>query len=254
MGRTFLAAQRFDVGRISPCGTTAIEALSGANAGCAAGRDDPDDEDYPAVPLLRPLSVEIGSTTINTTSYAFRPPLVAAMVHGDRRRRRPCRGWQACQPTQKRVTRFKLPSDTVKLVDRLYYLLQPSLETLIQEGDLRFPFRPFPYQLEGVAFLYPRVAAVLADEMGLGKTMQAITAVRLLLHAGEIRSALVLVCPKPLVSNWQREFGQWAPEVPLAAEDQPKRERQWRLADVPVKIANYELLMRDREINRSHAP
>ena len=48
----------------------------------------------------------------------------------------------------------------------------------------RFPFQPFPYQFEGVAFLYPRYAAILADEMGLGKTMQAITAIRLLLHAG----------------------------------------------------------------------
>ena len=47
---------------------------------------------------------------------------------------------------------------------------------------------PFPFQFEGVAFLYPRHAAVLADEMGLGKTMQAITAIRLLLRRGEVQS------------------------------------------------------------------
>jgi SNF2 family DNA or RNA helicase len=111
------------------------------------------------------------------------------------------------------------------------------------------PFQPFPFQFEGIAFLYPRHAAVLADEMGLGKTMQAATAIRLLLRRGEVRSVL-LVCPKPLVTNWQREFNQWAPEVPLLVieGEQVKRSWQWQLADVPVRIANYELLLRDREV------
>ncbi len=146
------------------------------------------------------------------------------------------------------LTRFKPPADLVKLEDRLYYVLQPALETLLGDGALSFPFHPFPYQMEGVAFMYPRVAAVLADEMGLGKTMQAITSIRLLLHAGELRSVL-LVCPKPLVTNWKREFAQWAPEIPLTVieGDQAKRQWQWQLADAPVKIANYELLQRDRQ-------
>ena len=114
---------------------------------------------------------------------------------------------------------------------------------MITGGALSFPFHPFAYQLEGVAFLYPRAAAILADEMGLGKTMQAITAVRLLLHTGELRSVL-LVCPKPLVTTWQREFARWAAEIPIMAieGDQAKRSWQWKLSDAPVKIANYELL------------
>ena len=66
---------------------------------------------------------------------------------------------------------------------------------LLASGDLSMPFEPFPYQFEGVGFLYPRYSAILADEMGLGKTMQAITAMRLLLRAGEI-SRILLVCPK----------------------------------------------------------
>jgi SNF2 family DNA or RNA helicase len=148
-----------------------------------------------------------------------------------------------------RPTRIKPPPDTIKLEDRLYYMLQPPLETLLGAESLAFPFRPFPYQFEGVAFLYPRVAAVLADEMGLGKTMQAITAVRMLLHAREI-SAVLLVCPKPLVTNWQREFALWAPELPITVieGDQARRRWQWQLADAPVKISNYELLQRDRDL------
>ncbi len=83
---------------------------------------------------------------------------------------------------------------------------------------MTFPVQPFPYQFEGVAFLYPRHAAILADEMGLGKTMQAITAIRLLLHARRDCDSVLLVCPKPLVTNWQREFAMWAPEVPVMVD------------------------------------
>lgn len=150
--------------------------------------------------------------------------------------------------TRGKRTRIKPPSDIVKLQDRLFYLLQPPLDLLVSSGQLNFPFEPFPYQLDGIAFLFPRYAAVLADEMGLGKTMQAISTIRLLLCSGQARSVL-LVCPKPLVSNWLREFSVWAPEIPVVAIEgnAAKRELAWRSPEIPVKIANYELLMRDRE-------
>jgi len=146
------------------------------------------------------------------------------------------------------TTRIRPPRDVIKLEDRLHYVLQPSLEALLVERALGFPFAPFPYQCEGVAFLYPRHAAILADEMGLGKTMQAITTIRLLLHRREIRRVLV-VCPKPLVTNWRRELAEWAPEVPVTVieGDGARRRWQWSLADAPIRIANYELLHRDRD-------
>ncbi len=148
-----------------------------------------------------------------------------------------------------KLTRIRPPADVVKIEDRLFYLLQPPLELLVGSEELEFPFEPFPYQLDGIAFLFPRYAAVLADEMGLGKTMQAISAVRLLLCSGEVRSIL-LICPKPLVSNWLREFSVWAPEIPVAAIQGTAATRlyQWTSPDIAVKIANYELLMRDKDI------
>lgn len=151
-------------------------------------------------------------------------------------------------PADSRYTRLKPPKDLIKLEDRLRLLLQPPLESLLAASELRFPFRPFHFQLDGIAFLYPRHQAVLADEMGLGKTMQAITAVRLLIHHGELRRVL-LVCPKPLVSNWQREFTRWAPEIPLTTiEGNPtRRQWQWRSSNDAVTIANYETVMRDRD-------
>lgn len=152
-----------------------------------------------------------------------------------------------------RPIRVRAPNDVIKLKDRLYYALQPPLESAFSTNSLEFPFRPFPYQWEGVAFLYPRHAAMLADEMGLGKTMQAITSIRLLVFTREIRNVL-LVCPKPLVSNWQREFAQWAPELSVTTIEgnRQRREWLWKVPEQPVKIANYELVARDQPILCDH--
>ncbi len=149
----------------------------------------------------------------------------------------------------RRRTRLAPPGDVVKLSERFFYLLQPDLETMLHAGRLEFPRRPFPFQLDGMAFLMPRHSAVLADEMGLGKSMQAISSIRLLVRGGEARRVLV-ACPKGLVSNWARELADWAPELVVAVvEGDPQRRRwQWSLADVPVKLANYEVLVRDREL------
>jgi SNF2 family DNA or RNA helicase len=145
-------------------------------------------------------------------------------------------------------TRIRPPRDLVRLEDRLRLLLQPPLESLLSAESLKFPFQPFSFQLDGIAFLFPRHRAVLADEMGLGKTMQAVTAIRLLAHQGEVRRVL-LVCPKPLVTNWQREFAQWAPEIPVTAIEGGPSRRQWlwRTGSDVVRIANYETVVRDRD-------
>ena len=154
------------------------------------------------------------------------------------------------EETPKHYTRFCVPKDAIKLKDRLNFLLQPPLEVIFGQPTLEMPHEPFPYQLTGISFLYGAHHAILADEMGLGKTMQAITTIRMLLHQGDIRNIL-LVCPKPLVTNWQREFALWAPEVPVQViEGNPERRKhlwQRHFDKIPVRIANYELLNRDLE-------
>lgn len=151
------------------------------------------------------------------------------------------------KPSEQR-TRVRPPRDVVKLEDRLFYLLQPPLEQVFSNESLSFPFRPFPYQFDGIAFLYPRNEAVIADEMGLGKTMQTIVAMRLLANQGHLRRILV-VCPKPLVTNWQREIALWAPELPVSTIEgkQARRHWLWENADAGVLIVNYESLVRDHE-------
>ena len=200
------------------------------------------------ITLAAPDSLPVRLTKLTTTASGFLFPQVgeATSTNDVQRsgRRTPKRKF-----AKLKRHRIKPPNDVVKLQDRLYYLLQPPLDLLVGSGQLSFPFAPFAYQLDGIAFLFPRYAAVLADEMGLGKTMQAISTIRLLLCSGEVRSVL-LVCPKPLVTNWLKEFSVWAPEIPVAAIEgnAAKRQFQWQSPEIPVKVANYELLMRDRDI------
>ncbi len=147
---------------------------------------------------------------------------------------------------RKQVTRLKPPSNALSLEDRLFYLLQPPLQTWLAGQELIMPFEPFPFQYEGIAWLFSHDAALLADEMGLGKTMQTITALRLLIRSGQVRKVL-LVCPKPLLPNWQREFKNWAEELPFVVieGDTERRKLTWTMPGVPILIANYELLVRD---------
>ena len=143
-------------------------------------------------------------------------------------------------------TRLKPPSNALSLEDRLFYLLQPPLQTWLAGQELIMPFEPFPFQYEGIAWLFSHDAALLADEMGLGKTMQTITALRLLVRSGQVRKVL-LICPKPLLPNWQREFRTWAEELPFVVVegDTDRRKLTWTMPGVPILIANYELVVRD---------
>ena len=99
------------------------------------------------------------------------------------------------------------------------------------------------YQRTGVEWLAGRSAAVLADDMGLGKTAQAITALRFTFHEQPQNTALVL-CPKQLMANWERELARWAPELSYVRLSPASRLRSqaWRglFNRAHVLITNYE--------------
>ncbi len=147
---------------------------------------------------------------------------------------------------RKKTTKIKPPSNALSVEDRLFYVLQPPLETWLRGQELIMPFEPYPYQYDGIGWLFSQQSALLADEMGLGKTMQMITAMRLLLRAGKVRRAL-LVCPKPLIPNWQREFKLWAEEIPITTleGDTNRRKMIWQIPGSMVLLANYEVVVRD---------
>lgn len=150
------------------------------------------------------------------------------------------------------ATRVKPPASVIGIKDRLLFLLQPPLEGMLGKGRLTLPFQPYPYQLQGMAFLMPRAHALIADEMGLGKTVQVILSLRLMYTSGLFKRVLV-VCPKPLVVNWSRELRLWAPELPyeVIGGDTETRMAMWRVSNCPVQIVNYEILTRDTDIASS---
>lgn len=199
-------------------------------------------------------SVSVASVVVTTPRVRTEGRLLPegqALVAG--RAARAADATRAAKPTRRRepgasATRIRPPRDVVRLADRLEYLLQPPLESLLAAESLDFPFTPFLYQLDGIAFLYPRRSAVLADEMGLGKTMQTITAVRLLAHSGQL-SRVLLVCPKPLLSNWRREFALWAPELSVVTIEGPTERRRWAWENCRAVVAmtNYETALRDAD-------
>ncbi len=198
------------------------------------------------------VSARFGKQRLKISSFRFDTNVVSFLANSRTEVERPSSQADAeiVEPRQKKSkgTRLKPSGDMVKLEDRLLFTLQPPLESILNSRTMRFPFKPFDFQYEGIAFLVPRYSAILADEMGLGKTMQAITAMRLLLRTGSAKRIL-LICPKPLVANWLREFATWAPEITVAAVhgNQASRDWQWKNDGAMVKIANYELMIRDEE-------
>lgn len=103
-----------------------------------------------------------------------------------------------------------------------------------------------PYQWTGVRFLLARSSALLADEMGLGKTAQTLVALQILVNMGQVRRAL-LVAPKSLLANWQRELARWAPSVrtQLVAGPPAQRRWLWQYSQATLQLVHYELLVHD---------
>lgn len=129
---------------------------------------------------------------------------------------------------------------------RLAAVLQPPLEPLLgRESVLEWPHALFPFQQEGVRTLVERREVLLADDMGLGKTIQAIAAMRILLHCERIERALV-VCPAGLLVQWARELALWAPDLRVVClrGDPSRRASLWRLP-AHVKLVSYETLRAD---------
>jgi SNF2 family DNA or RNA helicase len=202
--------------------------------------------DAPWVRSLGKLSLAVA-----TEGWRFpAPPADAAPIVAPSPRSQSARRSSDHEPTGR--TRLRPAPETVLIKERLLYLLQPPLESLFAGKQIRLPFQPYPYQMEGIAFLMPRHSALLADEMGLGKTMQAILALQLLFHAGFIRRALI-VCPKSLVTNWTRELRTWAEDLPfeIIGGETDARRTAWLISNAPLKLVNYELLTRDAALATS---
>jgi SNF2 family DNA or RNA helicase len=151
---------------------------------------------------------------------------------------------QLAAPTRAGVkTKPKAPS----FWDLVYALLQPPL-VMHQLENLFFPHALYSFQPAGIEFLMEREGALLADEMGTGKTVQAAVALRLLIHQGRARSAMI-VCPVSVLRQWDKHLTEWCPDllVTVVRGDQETRTLDWSMP-AHVYVTSYDALRNDMKV------
>lgn len=103
-----------------------------------------------------------------------------------------------------------------------------------------------PYQNEGVKwmkYLYDnKLGGCLADDMGLGKTLQTI-ALLSMLYPGE-REASLIVMPRSLLFNWEKELERFCPAIRRHTYYGPDRNLEEALK-ADVVLTTYALMRND---------
>lgn len=130
----------------------------------------------------------------------------------------------------------------------VFDIIFPSLQAPLGNNfnnAVAFPFPLYPFQVDGVRFLHRSNTALLGDEMGLGKSIQTITAARLLFREGKISNACI-ICPKAVLTDWEKKIWEWAPELKVVkiSGDKGQRELLW-LVKAHFYICTYEALLKD---------
>ena len=105
---------------------------------------------------------------------------------------------------------------------------------------------PYPFQYAGINYvkyaLHHFKGALIGDDQGLGKTFEALSIVAM--H--EKISSVLILCPATLKYTWAGEIELHYPQLSYTVIDgnANKRREQWA-EEGRIKIANYELLLRD---------
>lgn len=113
-------------------------------------------------------------------------------------------------------------------------------------GELR------PYQKHGFDWLYflheYGFGGCLADDMGTGKTVQVLAFLQSLKERGDLRGGNLLIVPRSLVFNWQREAEKFTPRLKILDYSTPDRtEDLAEFDDYDLVISTYALVLRDIE-------
>ena len=114
-------------------------------------------------------------------------------------------------------------------------------------GELR------PYQKHGFDWLHflreYNFGGILADDMGLGKTVQVLTYLQSLQEQANVESATLLVVPKSLITNWQRESEKFTPTLRFLEYMGNFRSKDTALFDdYDIVLTTYGTMLRDIEI------
>ncbi len=137
--------------------------------------------------------------------------------------------------------------------ERLRGFTQIAPQTLPQQlgGVLR------PYQKAGYDWLHflhdYGFGGCLADDMGTGKTFTTLAFLQALKERGETQHASLLVLPRSLVFNWEREAARWTPGLRLLNQAHVGRAKNPASFDeYDLVLTTYGLLLRDIEALRAY--
>lgn len=119
-------------------------------------------------------------------------------------------------------------------------------------GELR------PYQKAGLDWLYflrqYGFGGCLADDMGLGKTIQVLAFLQSLKETGQgSGNASLLVVPKSLLTNWQRESERFTPGLRFLEYMGNFRQKDTSIfKDYDIILTTYGTMLRDVELLREY--
>lgn len=112
------------------------------------------------------------------------------------------------------------------------------------------------YQLEGLNWMVNlhdnNISGILADEMGLGKTLQSISLLGYLKEHRGVKGPHLILVPKSVLGNWEREIGKWCPSLKCLKVHGDKETRQrivreeLMAADFEVVVCSFETLCIER--------
>ena len=148
---------------------------------------------------------------------------------------------------------IQAPADLVQRRERLrgFERIEPQPLPKGFTGDLR------PYQKHGLDWLHflkeYRFGGILADDMGLGKTVQVLAYLQSIKEQRAPLRAALLVVPKSLIANWQREAERFTPGLRFLEYLGNFRSKDTSLFDgYDVVLTTYGTMLRDVEILRTY--
>ncbi|MEO6393136.1 MAG: DEAD/DEAH box helicase, partial [Pyrinomonadaceae bacterium] len=117
-------------------------------------------------------------------------------------------------------------------------------------GELR------PYQKAGFDWLYflhdYGFGGCLADDMGTGKTVVTLAFLQSLKERGLGKTPSLLVVPRSLIFNWEREAARFTPKLKVLNHAMPGRTGQAEeFAQHDLVLTTYALMLRDHALLRS---
>lgn len=125
--------------------------------------------------------------------------------------------------------------------------LKPRAAADVPEG---FQASLRPYQEEGYRWLQflreQGLGGILADDMGLGKTVQTLCHLLHEKRAGRADLPILIVAPKSVVPNWEKEIRKFAPSLSVLPLQGPGRKRFYSVIQYSdIVVTSYPVLLRD---------